>query len=94
MTNEDVRARVVHQAQLAEISRIEFLLQRDGVAATLIWVWRTLAIYRRAVLSRRHFAHSSEYRRKFVISCVSFRHWLVLNGGYGSVNIESPNSLA
>lgn len=94
MTNEDVRACEGHHAECAETTRIEFLLQRDGVVATLIWVRRTLAIYRRAVLNRRHFAHSSEYRRKFVISCVSFRHWLVLNGGYGSVNIESPNSLA
>ncbi len=66
-----------------ETSRIEFLLQRDGAAATRIWVRCTLAIYLRSVLNRRHFAHTNEYRRKFVASCLSFRSWLASNGGYG-----------
>ena len=74
MTPEDFRG---------EASRIDFLLQRDGAVATLIWVRRTLATYRSAVLNRRHFAHSSEYRRKFILSCLCFRRWLGLNGGYG-----------
>jgi len=59
-----------------ESSRIAFLLARDGDEATLAWVRRTLAIYRRAVLSRGHFAGSSDYRRLFLASCADFRRWL------------------
>jgi hypothetical protein len=88
MTNEAVRANGVRCAQGTELSRIEFLLQRDGAAATLIWVRRTLAIYRRSVLDRRHFAHTAEYRLKFVASCLEFRRWLVANGGYASYGTE------
>ncbi len=84
MTSENTRADGIRCARRAEASRIEFLLRRDGVAATLIWVRRTLAIYRRSVLDRRHFAHNTEYRLKFIASCLEFRRWLAANGGYGS----------
>jgi hypothetical protein len=76
----------------AEVSRIEFLLQRDGAAATLIWVQRTLAIYRRSVPDRRHFAHTAEYRLKFVASCMEFRRWLGANGGCASRGAAPPRS--
>ena len=92
MTNEDTRAGEVRRAWCAEASRIELLLQRDGAAATLFWVRRTLAIYRRSVLDRRHFAHIVEYRVKFVVSCLSFRRWLAANGGYGSRGTASLHS--
>ncbi|HUY02347.1 MAG TPA: hypothetical protein VMV33_03600 [Rhodocyclaceae bacterium] len=82
----------MREARYAEASRIEFLLQRDGTAATLIWVCRTLAIYRRSVLDPRHFAHTSEYRLKFVASCLEFRRWLSANGGYASWGTASPHS--
>ncbi len=94
MTNEDARAGRVRYARCAEASRIEFLLQRDGAAATLIWVRRTLAIYRRAVLDHRHFAHNTEYRREFIASCLDFRRWLAANGGYGSRSTALPRSPA
>lgn len=92
MTNEGARAGGVRCARCAEASRIEFLLQRDGAAATLIWVRRTLAIYRRSLLDRRHFAHIAEYRLKFVASCLEFRRWLVANGGYGGQGTASSHS--
>jgi hypothetical protein len=92
MANDDARAGAIRCARSAEASRIEFLLQRDGAAATLVWVRRTLAIYRRAVLDRRHFAHMTEYRRKFVASCLEFRRWLIANGGYGNRAIALPHS--
>jgi len=82
----------MQQARCAEASRIEFLLQRDGPAATRIWVRRTLAIYRRPVLNPRHFAHTAEYRLKFVASCLEFRRWLAANGGYGSRGTASLHS--
>ena len=72
MTNEDVRADGGRHVRCVEASRVEFLLQRDGAAATQIWVRRTLAIYRRSALDRRHFAHTAEYRRKFVVSYLGF----------------------
>ena len=92
MTNEDVRADGGRRVRCAEASRIEFLLQRDGPAATRIWVQRTLATYRRSVLDRRHFAHTAEYRLKFVASFLEFRRWLVANGAYGSRGAASPHS--
>jgi hypothetical protein len=90
MTSEHARGRGVGCAQCAETSRIEFLLQRDGAAATVIWVRRTLAIYRRALLDRRHFAHTAAYRRKFVASYLELRHWLVANGAYGNRGTALP----
>ena len=94
MVDDDARAGGIRRARGAEASRIEFLLQRDGAASTLGWVRRTLAIYRRAVLDRRHFAHAAEYRLKFVASCLEFRHWLIGNGGYGNRATASLNSPA
>jgi hypothetical protein len=91
MTNEDVRAGGGQRARCAEASRIEFLLQRDGPDTTQIWVRRTLAIYRRSVLDRKHFAHTAQYRRKFVVSYLGFRHWLASNSGYGSRGTASPH---
>jgi hypothetical protein len=59
-----------------EARRIGLLLERDGEAATRKWVKRTYAIYRSAVLDRRHFGSNAEYRPRFLASCVDFRHWL------------------
>ncbi len=92
MINEGTRADALGCARRTEAARIEFLLQRDGAAATLIWVRRTFAIYRRAVIDRRHFAHSAEYHLKFIASCLEFRRWLAANGGYGNRGAASPRS--
>ena len=81
MTDDVARSDQLRSALCAETSRIELLLQRDGMAATIVWVRRTLAIYRHAVLDRRHFAHTAEYRVKYLASCVKFRRWLAANGG-------------
>lgn len=82
MLSKDVRAHQISCGEIAENSRIECLVQRDGIAATQVWVRRTLAIYRSAVLNRKHFAHNPEYRTSFIASCLRFRRWLALNGGY------------
>jgi len=92
VANEEVHAGEGRYARCVEASRIEFLLERDGAAATLVWVRRTLMIYRRAVLNRNHFAHAAEYRHMFVASCLSFRRWLAANGGYGGRGPTPPNS--
>jgi len=59
-----------------EADRIALLVARDGEEATIAWVKRTLAIYRRAVLDPAHFASLPEYRREFLASCADFRRWL------------------
>ncbi len=59
-----------------DAARVAFLMTRDGELATRQWVVRTLAIYRRAVLNHGHFASTPEYRRKFILSYLSFRRWL------------------
>lgn len=91
MADEDVQSGSVRHARCDEALRIEFLLNRDGIDATLIWVRRTLMIYRRALLNRRHFAHATEYRRKFIASCLSFRRWLAANGEYGRRSTRPPD---
>ena len=68
--------RAVRRAYEAEASRIGFLLGRDGEQATIEWVKRTLATYRRAVLNRSHFASSPDFRRLYLASCDCFRRWL------------------
>lgn len=82
MTSKTVQAFDAGYAQCTEASRIAFLLQRDGAVATLIWVRRTLVIYRSAVMDRKHFAHTRDYRRKFIASILDLRRWLASNGGY------------
>jgi hypothetical protein len=59
-----------------EQGRIEFLVQRDGLAAATQWVRRTLGIYRQAVLNPHHHASRDEYRRRFIQSYCSFKSWL------------------
>jgi hypothetical protein len=59
-----------------ERSRIEFLIARDGLPATVEWVHTTMRIYRKAVLSNRHFAHSEPYRSRFIVAYLEFKQWL------------------
>ena len=65
-----------HEIAGVETGRIVFLLARDGNDATVAWVRRTLAAYRRAVLDPGHFASAPGYRRLFLASCAGFRSWL------------------
>lgn len=39
-----------------------------------------MGIYRRAVLDKRHFASTGEYRRLFVESYCEFKRWLAAMG--------------
>lgn len=61
-----------------EKARIELLVRRDGPVAAIQWVRRTLGIYRRAVLDKRHFASTGEYRRAFIESYCQFKRWLTV----------------
>lgn len=61
---------------MSEQARIEFLVERDGLPQAAEWVRRTMHIYRRAVLSRGHFAHSHPYRHRFIVAYLEFKRWL------------------
>lgn len=61
---------------MSEQARIEFLVERDGLPQAAEWVCRTIHIYRRAVLSRGHFAHSHPYRHRFIVAYLEFKRWL------------------
>ncbi|WP_248558341.1 hypothetical protein [Paraburkholderia terrae] len=61
---------------IEEHSRIEFLIARDGLPATVEWVHTTVKIYRSAVLSNRHFAHFEPYRSRFIAAYLEFKKWL------------------
>jgi hypothetical protein len=77
---------------VGEEYRIRFLTQRDGLEATIAWVWRTLRIYRAAVLDKKHHASSEGFRRDFLQSCCDFRRWLSEMRAYGeTVDVRSPD---
>jgi len=61
---------------VGEDGRIGFLLERDGLEATIAWVWRTLRIYRAAVLDKNHHASRDGFRRGYVESYCDFKRWL------------------
>jgi len=61
-------------AMASERGRIEFLLRRDGLAATVEWVRRTTRIYRRAVLGRQGYGR--EYRHILIAAYCEFKRWL------------------
>ena len=56
----------------SELGRIEFLLRRDGLRATVEWVRRTLSIYRLTLRT----GYGISYRRPLIESCCDFRRWL------------------
>lgn len=59
-----------------ESERIEFLLKRDGFAATRAWVERTLTIYRQALRDPKHYANDPSYRPLFERAVGEFEEWL------------------
>ncbi len=59
-----------------EDGRIAFLLQRDGIEATVRWVENVVTIYRRAVLNKHHFASTPYYRYRFIGAYCDFKRWL------------------
>lgn len=62
----------------SEAGRIAFLLQRDGRAATRVWIERTLNLYREAVRRPEHGA-GSLYRAQFEQAIGEFEEWLAQN---------------
>lgn len=61
----------------SERQRLGFLVERDGTEAAEKWARRTMQIYRRAVLTPRHFASMAQYRRRFIESYCEFKRWIV-----------------
>ncbi len=75
---------------MREDHRIRFLLQRDGESATAAWVRRTLKSYRAAVLDKKHYASSPDYRRGFIESYCDFKRWLAQMHAYGTRGGTTP----
>jgi len=64
------------EASSVEQERIDFLVRRDGTASAIVWVRRTMRIYRRAVLDKRHHASVPGFRHRFIVSYRTFKTWL------------------
>lgn len=64
------------QLSPAEQQRIEFLITRDGSAATRDWVERTLKMYRAAVSDPGSHASNPHYKPLFDASIHTFEKWL------------------
>ncbi|BFG80083.1 hypothetical protein PTKU46_81170 [Paraburkholderia terrae] len=64
---------------MREHQRIEFLVARDGMSAATTWIRRTMHIYRRAVLTKGHYASGPPYRREFIEAYCTFKRWLGTN---------------
>lgn len=62
---------------VSERSRIAWLIERDGAEQTRAWARRTEGLYRTAVLDRSHFAHTGEYRRRFIESYLELKCYAV-----------------
>lgn len=71
---------------MTEEGRIRFLVLRGGEAQTIVWVKRTLRIYRAAVLDEGHYARSSPFRHGFIESYCDFKQWLTKMHAYGRSN--------
>lgn len=59
-----------------EADRIQFIVERDGLAAAITWVQVTLQTYTQALNDPRSFARTAEYRPLFEQSIREFQTWL------------------
>lgn len=67
-----------------EHKRLILIEQRDGKDAAVLYATTTLTIYKKALLQSRkrgfskpHHASLPEYRRSFIESYLSFKHYLI-----------------
>ncbi len=65
---------------------IQFLIERNGQAAAITWVRRTLVIYRAAVVGRSHFSSPDGFRRGIVESYCDFKRRLAAVHAYASTH--------
>lgn len=69
-----------------ETARLAFVTNRDGLEAAVAFARRTLIVYRASLFRSRkrgfnppHHASLVEYRRGFILSCLSFRSFIRSN---------------
>jgi hypothetical protein len=67
----------------SEATRLQFYIERDGPAGALAFARITYRTYRSALMQSRkrgfnkvHHATLPEYRRAFIESCITFRHYI------------------
>lgn len=69
---------------MSELSRLQFIEERDGLLAAVMFAQRTMRIYRRAVLAsakrgheKPHHASFREFRPKFIRAYLELKQYLV-----------------
>jgi hypothetical protein len=67
-----------------EQKRLQFLMDRDGPEATLVFAIQTMKIYRHAFFARdkeghKLYVHLKEHRRGFLESIVAFKRYIAAN---------------
>lgn len=60
----------------SDLKRIEYLLNRDGPAATRVWVERARAIYGKELADPGSFAADPPYKPRFERPVRPFQEWL------------------
>jgi len=63
------------ELSLIDQRRIQFLIGRDGLQVAMEWALRTARLYRKALLSARHYAKNREYRRRFILSYLELKRF-------------------
>lgn len=61
---------------LAEVQRLTFISERDGINHAIAFAKRSLRQYREVARDK------TMLRRNLVLSCLSFREFLILNKSY------------
>ena len=76
----------VQEMIVSEKQRLDFIIERDGLAEAITFAKRTMVIYRKSVLISRkrgfdkpHHASFREYRRKFIQSYCEFMRFVGAN---------------
>ena len=69
-----------------EKTRLKFIEDRDGSDLALNFAYRSMKIYRSAVLhsakrgvANPHFASTNQFRRKFIESYLGFKRYIAIN---------------
>lgn len=58
-----------------ETDRLQFIIARDGIDEAIIFAYRTMVAYRRAVLSKQ-IMYDSDKRRTFIESYLAFKRFI------------------
>ncbi len=73
----------VQEMIVSEKQRLDFIIDRDGLAEAITFAKRTMVVYRQSVLKSQkrgfekpHHASFREFRRKFIQSYCDFKRFI------------------